>query len=53
MGDWKITISVADQTFTKTFQVAEYVLPKFEVTIDAPEHATFKDSKVVATVKAK
>jgi hypothetical protein len=29
------------------------VLPKFEVTIDTPAHATFKDSHLVATVYAK
>ncbi|XP_039279526.1 CD109 antigen isoform X2 [Nilaparvata lugens] len=53
LGDWNITVTVLDQMFHKTFQVAEYVLPKFEVTIDVPKHATFKDSKVVATVRAK
>lgn len=53
LGDWNITVSVLDQTFHKNFQVAEYVLPKFEVSIDAPSYATFKDSKVAATVHAK
>jgi hypothetical protein len=42
-----------DQYFHKAFQVAEYVLPKFEVTVDAQAHATFKDSHLVATVHAK
>jgi CD109 antigen len=53
LGDWNITVVVMDQSFYKTFQVAEYVLPKFEVTIDAPGHATFKDSHIVATIHAK
>jgi CD109 antigen len=53
LGDWNITVVVMDQYFYKTFQVAEYVLPKFEVTIDSPAHATFKDSNIVATVYAK
>ncbi|XP_043275099.1 CD109 antigen-like isoform X2 [Venturia canescens] len=53
LGDWKIVANVVDQTFEKEFQVAEYVLPKFEVSIDAPKHATFKDGKVTATVEAK
>ncbi|XP_063245195.1 CD109 antigen-like isoform X2 [Bacillus rossius redtenbacheri] len=53
MGDWKITVTVLDQTFEKAFQVAEYVLPKFEVAIDIPQHATFKDSRLVATIRAK
>lgn len=53
LGDWTITVKILDQTFTKQFTVAEYVLPKFEVTIDVPKHATFKDSKVVATVRSR
>ncbi|XP_015601908.1 CD109 antigen isoform X2 [Cephus cinctus] len=53
LGNWKIVTNVVDQTFEKEFQVAEYVLPKFEVTIEAPKHGTFKDSKVTATVYAK
>lgn len=53
LGDWNITVKVVDQAFSKGFQVAEYVLPKFEVTVDVPKHATFKDSKVVVTVRSK
>lgn len=53
LGDWNITVTVLDQVFHKGFQVAEYVLPKFEVSVDVAKHATFKDSKVVATVRAK
>lgn len=53
MGNWRITVTVLDQVFTKDFEVAEYVLPKFEVNVDAPEHATFNDSKVVVGIKAK
>nr|CAD7424615.1 unnamed protein product [Timema monikensis] len=53
LGDWNITVQVVDQTFHKSFQVAEYVLPKFEVNVDIPAHATFKDSQLVATIRAK
>ncbi|XP_076663404.1 CD109 antigen isoform X3 [Andrena cerasifolii] len=53
LGTWKITANVGDQTFQKEFEVAEYVLPNFEVTIDAPKHFTFKDSKITATIYAK
>ncbi|KAI5743739.1 hypothetical protein M8J77_021636 [Diaphorina citri] len=53
LGDWNITINVLDQKFTKRFTVAEYVLPKFEVNVNVPPHATFKDSKVVISVNAK
>lgn len=53
LGDWMITVKIFDQVFHKSFTVAEYVLPKFEVMIDVPKHATFKDSKIVATVRSK
>lgn len=53
LGNWKIIVNIADQKFEKEFEVAEYVLPNFEVTIDAPKHVQFKESKVAATVHAK
>ncbi|KAG7209379.1 hypothetical protein KM043_015478 [Ampulex compressa] len=53
LGNWKIIANVGDQTFEKEFEVAEYVLPNFEVLIDAPKHSTFKDGKITATVNAK
>ncbi len=53
LGDWNITAVVSGQSTSKIFQVAEYVLPKFEVTIDLPAYLTFNESKMVATVKAK
>ncbi|KAJ9580500.1 hypothetical protein L9F63_024322, partial [Diploptera punctata] len=53
LGDWTITVSLLGETSSKSFEVAEYVLPKFEVTVDAPEHVTYKDSHFVATVEAK
>ncbi|CAL1684749.1 unnamed protein product [Lasius platythorax] len=53
LGNWKIIANVGDQTFEKEFEVAEYVLPNFEVTIDSPKHVQFKESKVMATVNAR
>ncbi|XP_050479205.1 thioester-containing protein 1 allele R1-like isoform X2 [Bombus huntii] len=53
LGTWKITANIGDQTFEKDFEVAEYVLPNFEVIIDAPKHFTFKESKITATIYAK
>ncbi|EZA52046.1 hypothetical protein X777_09067 [Ooceraea biroi] len=53
LGIWKIIANVGDQTFEKEFEVAEYVLPNFEVTIDSPKHVQFKESKVAATVHAR
>lgn len=41
------------QTKTKKFDVAEYVLPNFEVTIDATSDFTIKDRKIRGIVRAK
>uniref|UniRef100_A0A0A9WLH1 TEP1-F n=1 Tax=Lygus hesperus TaxID=30085 RepID=A0A0A9WLH1_LYGHE len=53
LGDWEIVVKASGQEFTKQFTVAEYVLPKFEVTVEVPPHVTFKDSKFPVTVRAK
>ncbi|GAB0100916.1 Alpha-macroglobulin, receptor-binding [Sergentomyia squamirostris] len=53
LGDWTIRVEVDKQKFTKNVEVAEYVLPKFEVTIDTPKFATFKDGKLKFTVRSK
>ncbi|XP_031779562.1 CD109 antigen isoform X2 [Nasonia vitripennis] len=53
LGDWEIVAEIGGQTFKKAIQVAEYVLPKFEVTIDSPPHATFKEGKITVLVHAK
>ena len=31
LGNWNINVDVNGQIFTKEFQVAEYILPKFQV----------------------
>ena len=54
MGTWKIHVKVnGDDETVKSFDVDEYVLPTFEVTIDANPDANFKDGVIRATVKAK
>lgn len=53
LGDWTIVALVENEQVEKKFLVAEYVLPKFEVTITTPEHVTFKEGKIVATVHAR
>ncbi|XP_052132451.1 CD109 antigen-like [Frankliniella occidentalis] len=53
LGDWNITASIRDQSFVQNFQVAEYVLPNFEVTADIPKFTTYKDGKISATVRAR
>lgn len=53
MGTWKIHVKLDENSVEKSFDVAEYVLPKFEVMIDANPDANFKDGFIRATVKAK
>jgi len=54
MGSWLIHVKVNNGSVkNKDFEVKEYVLPKFELLIDAEEGANFKDGKIRATVKAK
>lgn len=53
LGDWTVVVKAGGEEFSKQFTVAEYVLPKFEVTLEVKPHVTFKDSKFQATVRAK
>lgn len=53
LGDWTIHVEVLGQTFMKSFTVAEYVLPTFNVEIIIPPYATFNKSDIVAIVQAK
>jgi CD109 antigen len=54
MGQWKINVKVNGQReVSKEFEVAEYVLPKFEFILDANTDANFKDGKITATARAK
>jgi len=52
LGDWTITVNVLQQKFEKSFTVAEYVLPTFDVEVILPSYATYNESDVVATIKA-
>ena len=51
-GDWNITVDVSGQLFSKPFQVAEYVLPKFRVDVDLPDYGTFDETTTTAIVRA-
>lgn len=54
LGEWTIVVSALGQEFAKEFRVAEYILPTFEVQLELPPYATYKDSskEIVATVRA-
>lgn len=54
LGKWKVHVGLnGSAETTKEFEVAEYTLPKFEVSIDANPDANFNDGKIRATVRAK
>ncbi|XP_067663894.1 CD109 antigen-like isoform X3 [Haliotis asinina] len=52
LGDWKIKVTAGSMTEEKVFTIAEYVLPKFEVTVELPSYALVTDDHITATVKA-
>ncbi|XP_050081678.1 CD109 antigen-like isoform X3 [Anopheles aquasalis] len=53
LGAWSINLDVLGTKHNKAFEVDEYVLPKFEVTIESPGITTFKDGKVKVIVRSK
>nr|BAK64112.1 thioester-containing protein [Hasarius adansoni] len=53
LGDWTINVDVLGQMFKKSFTVAEYVLPNFEVQVSLPPYITYSKPEFVATVNAK
>lgn len=53
LGNWKFEAKVGQETKTKEIEVAEYVLPKFDVSIDSPTEFSIKDGKIRAIVRSK
>lgn len=53
LGMWNINVDVDNQTQLKAFEIAEYVLPKFEVTVTAPKDLTYTDRSVRLAITAK
>ncbi|XP_062608191.1 CD109 antigen-like isoform X3 [Saccostrea cucullata] len=53
LGDWKIKVTAHGKSTEKTFTIAHYVLPKFEVTVELPSFALSSDTSIQGTVKAK
>ncbi|RWS28913.1 CD109 antigen-like protein, partial [Leptotrombidium deliense] len=52
LGDWKIIIQVLGQKYHKSFTVAEYILPTFDVEVVLPAFVTYKNSDVLVKVKS-
>ncbi|XP_062547429.1 thioester-containing protein 1 allele R1-like isoform X9 [Armigeres subalbatus] len=53
LGNWKINVETLGTKKDQVFEVDEYVLPKYEVTVESPGITTLKDGKVKAIVRAK
>uniref|UniRef100_A0A2I2YGV1 CD109 antigen n=1 Tax=Gorilla gorilla gorilla TaxID=9595 RepID=A0A2I2YGV1_GORGO len=53
LGDWSIQVQVNDQTYYQSFQVSEYVLPKFEVTLQTPLYCSMNSKHLNGTIMAK
>lgn len=53
LGEWNINVEANGENKKKSFEIAEYVLPKYEVTIDTDKDVTFKDGQIRVTVRAK
>ncbi|XP_046385261.1 CD109 antigen-like [Ischnura elegans] len=53
-GEWSIAATVGAETHNKTFTVADYILPKFQVIIDLPKHASFQEAEDLdVTIRSK
>lgn len=54
LGQWKIHVLCnGREEIAKSFDVAEYTLPKFEVNLDVNEHPNFEEGKIRASVNAR
>ncbi|XP_008065500.1 CD109 antigen [Carlito syrichta] len=53
LGDWSIQVQVNDQTYYQSFQVSEYVLPKFEVALQTPLYCSMNSKNLNGTITAK
>ena len=52
LGDWNITVDVSGQLVSKSFQVAEYILPKFQLEVDMPDYGTLDETTTKAVIRA-
>ncbi|XP_037050047.1 CD109 antigen-like [Bradysia coprophila] len=53
LGKWHINVEVNRETKKKSFEIAQYVLPKYQVIIDTDKDVTYKDGQIRITVRAK
>lgn len=53
LGNWKFEAKVGNEKKSKQVEVAEYVLPKFDVKIDSSNDVSIKDGKLRAIIRSK
>lgn len=53
LGNWKFEVKVGNEIKTKEVEIAKYVLPKFDVSIDSPTDFSAKDGKIRAIIRSK
>lgn len=53
LGEWNIIANIVGEEKHYKFEVAEYVLPKYDVSIDTPNHQYYQQGKIPATVRTK
>lgn len=53
LGNWKIEAQVGKEIKTKEIEVAKYVLPTFDVSIDSSNDFSAKDGKIRAIIRSK
>ncbi|XP_054743836.1 thioester-containing protein 1 allele R1 isoform X6 [Anastrepha obliqua] len=54
LGNWEIDVTLEDQSAEKkSFEVAKYVLPKFEVSIETAKDVAIPDGVIKVSIRAK
>lgn len=53
LGKWKLNAQIGIDKKTKEIEVAEYVLPKFSVSIDSPPIFSAKNDKIRAIIRSR
>lgn len=51
LGNWNISVTINGQQYNKTVEVANYILPKFIIDIQAPKHITFTENILTAHIQ--
>lgn len=53
LGKWAIEVEMMGETIRRTFEVAEFVLTKFEVLIETEKNVLYKNGKIMAIIGAR